>query len=444
MDLEEFILQKVSEPVIPNKQFLITEFGAIPDGITDCTSAFEKAMSKISSMGGGKIILPFGEYLTGPIHMKSNVEIHFERGAKIKFIQNPEKYLPVVLTRFEGMELYNYSPFIYAFNQQNIAITGEGILDGQSDERHWWPWKGKTEFGWQQGLPEQSKDVKDLLQMVKEQIPVEQRIFGIGHYLRPSFIQFYNCKNVMIDGAKIIRSPMWCIHPVLCSNLIFRNIKIESCGPNNDGINPESCDYVLIENCHFDTGDDSIAIKSGKNEDGRRTNKPSQNILIRKNIVHSEYSHGGIVIGSEMSGGVRNIVAKDNLFINLERVLRVKSNTLRGGIVENIFFINNMAINVSQEAVIIDLLYDNEEGDYPPFIQDIYVKGLKCINVQCGILVKKPEKAKVKNLVIESSHLESVKIPIVLEDVEKVDIRESTFNSLNIHQLSLKGSLTLS
>lgn len=444
MDLEEFILQRVSEPVIPNKQFLITEFGAIPDGITDCTSAFEKAMSKISSIGGGKIILPFGEYLTGPIHMKSNVEIHFERGAKIKFIQNPEKYLPVVLTRFEGMELYNYSPFIYAFGQQNISITGEGILDGQSDERHWWPWKGKTEFGWQQGLPEQSKDVRDLLQMVKEQIPVEQRIFGIGHYLRPSFIQFYNCKNVMIDGVKIIRSPMWCIHPVLCSNLIFRNIEIESFGPNNDGINPESCDYVLIENCHFDTGDDSIAIKSGKNEDGRRINKPSQNILIRKNIIHSEYSHGGIVIGSEMSGGVKNIVAKDNLFINLERVLRVKSNTLRGGIVENIFFINNMAINVSQETVIIDLLYDNEEGDYPPLIQDIYVKGLKCINAQYGILVKKPEKAKVKNLVIESSHFESVKIPIVLEDVEKVDIRESTFNSLNIYQLSLNGSLTLS
>lgn len=255
--------------------------------------------------------------------------------------------------------------------------------------------------------------------MLKEQIPPEQRVFGNGHYLRPSFIQFYGCTNVMVDGIKIIQPPMWCVHPVLCSNVIFRNIEIESHGPSNDGINPESYNYVLIEKCYFDTGDDSIAIKSGKNEDGRRMNRPSQNILVRKNIIHCEHSHGEVVIGSEMSGGVRNILATDNLFINLERILRIKSNTSRSGVVENIFFIKNVAINVSQEAVVIDLFYDNEEGGYPPLVQNLHIKELKCVHTQYGILVRKPRQAKVRNLVIEDHILNLSRFPWFWKTLKK-------------------------
>ncbi|HOJ87884.1 MAG TPA: glycoside hydrolase family 28 protein [Pseudothermotoga sp.] len=443
MDLEELILQEISEPSIPDREFLITEFGAIADGKSDCTDAFEKAIDTLTDIGGGKIVVPAGEYLTGPIHIKSNIELHLETGARIKFIQDPHKYLPVVLTRFEGMELYNYSPFIYAYDQQNIAVTGSGELDGQSDNQHWWFWKGKEEFGWQDGLPEQSSDVKRLSQMARDQVPVEKRIFGAGHYLRPNFIQFYRCSNVLIDGIKIVDSPMWCIHPVMCTNVIIRNVRIESQGPNNDGINPESCTYVLIENCHLDTGDDSIAIKSGKNEDGRRINMPSQYILIRNNVVHSKHSHGGVVIGSEMSGGVKNVLAYQNVFINLERVLRIKTNTVRGGFVDNIFFKNNVAVNISHEAIVVDSLYDGETGSNPPIVRNIYVEEFKCINAKYGLLIKASGECKIGNIVMENSHISSVNTPLWVENAEQVFIRKCSFNNLCIEELVIRGSLKL-
>ncbi|MGJ8454163.1 glycoside hydrolase family 28 protein [Pseudothermotoga sp. U03pept] len=442
MDLERMILQGVSRPTIPKREFLLTEFGAIADGKSDCTDVFKRLIKVVSDLGGGRIVIPAGEYLTGPIHIKSNIELHLQSGAIIRFIQDPDRYLPVVLTRFEGMELYNYSPMIYANDQENIAITGEGTLDGQSDNNHWWFYKGKVEFGWREGLPEQSADVKLLHRMAREQIPVKDRIFGPGHYLRPSFIQFYNCRNVMIEGITVVRSPMWCIHPVMCKNVIVRNVTIQSRGPNNDGINPESCSYVLIENCRFDTGDDSIAIKSGKNEDGRRINIPSEYILIRHNLVQSKDSHGGIVIGSEMSGGVRNVLAYGNLLINPERALRIKTNTTRGGIIENIFFIDNVAVNLSQEAVIIDSLYDNEVGDHPPIIRKINVKHFKCVNAECGIVVRAAKECRVESITLEDSHFLSVKTALCLENVEQMIIHQSTFNNFSINHLVVSGNLS--
>jgi len=442
VDLENMILQGISKPTIPKREFLLTEFGTIADGKCDCTNAFERAVKAVSDFGGGRIIVPAGEYLTGPIHIKSNIELHLQKGATVRFIQDPDRYLPVVLTRFEGIELYNYSPFIYANGQQNIAITGEGLLDGQSDKEYWWYYKGKSEFGWHEGLPEQSSDVKELLRMAREHLPVENRIFGHGHYLRPNFIQFYNCKNVMIEGIKLIRSPMWCIHPVMCTDVIVREVTIQSQGPNNDGINPESCNYVLIENCHFDTGDDSIAIKSGKNEDGRRINVPSEYILIRNNVVHSQQSHGGVVIGSEMSGGVRNVVARQNLFINLERALRIKTNTARGGAIENIFFIDNVAVNVSREAVSIDLMYDNEAGDYQPIIRDIHIRGFRCVNAEHGILVRASENSKVEKITLEDSHFVCVKTPLDVGRIQQMVISKSTFNGLSMNHLVASGSLS--
>lgn len=245
----------------------------------------------------------------------------------------------------------------------------------------------------------------------------------------------------MIKEITLLRSPMWCIHPVMCTNVIVRDVKIKSRGPNNDGINPESCSHVLIEDCHFDTGDDSIAIKSGKNEDGRKINVPSQYILIRNNIVLGKYSHGGVVIGSEMSGGVRNILAYQNIFINLERVLRIKTNTLRGGIIENISFVNNTALNVSHEAIVVDSLYDSEIGDYPPIIKDIHIKEFKCINGNYGMLIKTAKGCKIKNVTIEDSHILLVKVPLSVENVENLLIQKSTFNNLNIEHLFVSGTL---
>ena len=257
------ILKRIKPPVFPNRDFALTQFGAIGGGKADFTDIFRKAIDACSISGGGRVVVPPGEFLTGAIRLKSNVNLHLAKGATIKFSQDPRKYLPNVFTRWEGMELMSYSPFIYAFEQRNIAITGEGIIDGQADCEHWWPWKGRTGCGWKKGDPDQSKARAILYDHVAKGTPVSERVFGEGSYLRPMFLQPYRCQNVLIEGVTLRRSPMWQIHPVLCTNVTVRGVKIEreakatdETGPNTDGCDPESCRDVLIEKCVFATGDD--------------------------------------------------------------------------------------------------------------------------------------------------------------------------------------------
>jgi polygalacturonase len=233
------------------------------------------------------------------------------KGSKILFSTRPDDYLPLVYTRWEGVELMNYSPLVYAFEQKNIAITGEGTLDGQATDHNWWPWKGNKSDGWKEGTPNQNdKDKRPaLFAMAEKNVPVSQRKFGPGFYLRPQFIQPYKCDNVLIEGVTVVNSPMWNINPVLCNNVTVRKVTVNSDGPNSDGCDPESCKNVLIKDCYFNTGDDCIAIKSGRNADGRRINIPSENIIIQECTMAN--GHGGVVIGSEISGGVRNVFAED-------------------------------------------------------------------------------------------------------------------------------------
>ena len=235
------ILARIKPPVFPKRDFVITKFGAKPNGTTDCTTAIKKAIDACSKAGGGRVVVPRGVFLTGAIHLKSNVNLYVAKDATLKFSKNPGDYLPVVFTRWEGTELMNYSPFIYAFEQKNIAITGEGTLDGQSGNDAWWPWNGRANYGWKEGDPNQRGDRAALQQMAEKNVPVSERVFGAGHYLRPQFVQPYRCQNVLIEGVQIINSPMWEIHPVLCTNVTVRSVKINSHGPNNDGCDPESC-----------------------------------------------------------------------------------------------------------------------------------------------------------------------------------------------------------
>jgi polygalacturonase len=315
--------------------------------------------------------------LTGAIHLKSNVNLHVSPGATIKFSKNPGDYLPVVFTRWEGTELMNYSPFIYAFEQTNIAITGEGTLDGQSGTDSWWPWNGRANYGWKEGDPNQRADRAALQTMAEQGKPVSQRVFGRGHYLRPQFIQPYRCNNVLIEGVRIINSPMWEIHPVLCTNVTVRGVKISSHGPNNDGCDPESCTDVLIENCDFDTGDDCIAIKSGRNADGRRLNAPTQNIVVRGCRMRD--GHGGITVGSEISGGVRNLFAEKCRLDspNLDHALRVKNNAMRGGVLENFFFRDIEVGQVAHAVITIDFNYEEgAKGNFTPILRNYSVARL--------------------------------------------------------------------
>ncbi len=224
------ILKRIQAPQFPARDFNILTFGAQGDGQSDCTEAFKKAIAASHAAGGGRVIVPAGTFLTGAIHLKSNVNLHLTKNASIRFSQNLDHYLPVVFTRFEGVECWNYSPLIYAFQQQNIAITGAGIVDGQADSAHWWCWTGDARDGWKPGQSHQKADRDTLFQMAENNLPVESRIFGAGHYLRVNFIQLYQCQNILIDSITILRSPMWEVHPVRCENVTIQNLTITTHG----------------------------------------------------------------------------------------------------------------------------------------------------------------------------------------------------------------------
>ena len=400
------ILKKIKAPKFSNKEFLITQYGAVADQATNCKPAFDRAILDCSKVGGGKIIVPKGNYFVkGPIHLKSNVNLHLEKDAVIKFSTNPNDYLPVVFTRWEGIECYNYSSLIYAIGQENIAITGKGTFDAQANESNWWSWKGNKSYGWKDGMPSQSDSIGRplLVKMNNQQKQVEERIFGKDHYLRPNFLQLINCKNVLIEGVTFLNSPMWVIHPVLCENVTIKNISTIGKGPNTDGCDPESCKNVLIKNCYFKNGDDCIAIKSGRNNDGRRLNIPSENIIIQ-NCKMSD-GHGGVTIGSEISGGCRNVFAENCEMDSpdLDRAIRIKANTYRGGTVENIF-VRNIKIGEVNDAVLhFDMQYEPAEGKSGAFIPV-----WRNINI-CKVTSKKSNQA-IFFVGLNQSHIDNIRI----------------------------------
>ncbi len=364
------ILARIRAPQFPARDFDITAHGAKPGG-ADCTAAIAAAVAAAHAAGGGRVVVPAGVYHTGPIHLKSNVNLHVSEGATLQFSTDPAKY-PNVFTRWEGVECLNHSPLIYAFEQENIAVTGKGTLDGGGTWETWWAWNNKK------AGPQKQKPARDrLVQMGETNVPVAQRVFGDGGFLRPNFIQPYRCKNILIEGVSIVRSPMWEIHPVLSTNVTVRGVRINSHGPNNDGCDPESCRDVLIENCVFDTGDDCIAIKSGRNNDGRRLAAPSENLIIRGCTMKD--GHGGVVIGSEISGDCRNVFVENCRMDspNLDRALRIKSNAQRGGVLENIFMRNVEIGRVSEAILTIDLIYEEgAKGPHRPIVRHIALEGV--------------------------------------------------------------------
>jgi polygalacturonase len=366
----------IRRPVFPRRDFPVTGFGAVADGSTDATAAFAAAIDACARSGGGRVTVPAGTYLTGAIRLRSNVELHLERGSTVRFSTDPAAY-PVIYCRWQGIELMNYSPFVYAYGERNIAITGQGTLDGQAGTGAWWPWAGNTSFGWKPGTPDQNDDWNALQAMAVAGTPVEQRVFGPGHYLRPNLIEPYRCENVLIEGISIVNSPMWEMNPVLCRNVLVSGVSVDSLGPNNDGCDPESCDGVLITGCTFNTGDDCIAVKSGRNQDGWRVNTPSQNILIENCAFAS--GHGGVTIGSEMSGGVRNVVAR-NLTMSsptLQSGLRLKTNSARGGFIQDIHLTDTSMASPSTAAILIDFSYGEGPGHgHNPLVSGVHVTRL--------------------------------------------------------------------
>lgn len=318
-----FDFPDLKAPEFPGKIFPVTDFGAVAsDTIHMNTAAIPSAIDACHKAGGGKVLILSGVWLTGAIHLKNNVNLHLEKGVELRFSQIFEDYLPVVLVQRGGVSCYTYSPFIYANQRENVAITGEGVLNGRGQV--WWPWKNK-----QPGMVR-------LFEMGKQGTPIEERVFGtVEDGVRPPFIQFLVCRNILVEGITMKDGPSWNLHPVFCSDMIIRGVKIIAHGPNNDGIDPDGCRNVLIEDCFVDVGDDNICLKSGRDEEARRIGRPCENIVIRRCTTKS--GHGGFVIGSEMSAGIKNVLVEDFRFFGTDRGLRFKSRVGRGGIVENIW-----------------------------------------------------------------------------------------------------------
>ena len=427
------ILARIKPPKFPKRDFVITKFGAKAG--TDCTDAIAKAIAACSKAGGGRVVVPAGEYVSGAIHLKSNVNLHVSKGATLKFSTDPEKYLPVVHTRWEGMELMHLSPFIYAYEQANIAITGEGTLDGQG-KSFFWKWHGNPRYGGDPEKISQRPARARLYEMMNKNVPVAERVFGIGHYLRPQFIQPYKCKNVLIEGVKIIDSPMWEVHPVLCENVTIRNLHIATHGPNNDGCDPESCKDVLIDNCFFDTGDDCIAIKSGRNNDGRRLNVPTENIIVRNCTMRD--GHGGITVGSEISGGVRNLFAHDCTLdsADLWTALRVKNNASRGGKLENFYFRNIKVGKVSRAVVEIDFNYEEgAKGEYIPIVRNYVVESLTCTTGNRAVDLQGLDNAPIYDVSIRNSTFGTVKNKSVVKNVRGLKLENVTVGGTKVENL---------
>ena len=394
------IEQSIRVPQFADKDYVITKFGAKPDATAEKNQkAIQKAIDQCSKKGGGRVVVPTGQtFLTGAITLKDGVNLHVEEGAVLEFAFQPELY-PIVETSWEGLECFNLSPCIYAFGVKDIAVTGKGTIDGGGSNDTWWPWNGNPRFGWKEGMISQRGGSRArLLKNGEDGIPMynekgersPERIFTAEDGLRPQLVSFNKCEGILLEDITLLRSPFWVIHPLHSTDITVRRVKMINDGPNGDGCDPECCDRVLIEDCFFNTGDDCIAIKSGRNRDGRERNMPSKNIIIRN--CEMKNGHGGVVVGSEISGGCQNVYAHDCVMDSpeLERVLRIKTNSCRGGIIENINM-RNIKVGVCKESVLkINLDYEHNEiccRGYYPTVRNIYMENVTSEKSQYGVQI---------------------------------------------------------
>jgi polygalacturonase len=359
------------EPEFPDRTFPITDFGASEGGTVLNTRAIADAIAACVQAGGGRVLVPAGIWLTGPVHLQSRVNLHVAEGAELRFSQTFADYLPVVYIQRGGTRCYNYSPLIYARNCTDIAVTGTGTLNGQGQV--WWPWKTK-----QPGMTR-------LFEMGAKQVPVEQRVFGTeADGVRPPFIQPIDCRNVLLEGFTLVNGPSWNIHPVTCENLTVRGVSVKTMGPNNDGIDPDSCRNVIIEDCFLDTGDDCVCLKAGRNEDGWAVGKPCENVIVRR--CTTRRGHGGIVFGSEMSAGIRNVLVHDCRFDGTQKGIRIKSLPGRGGAIENLWFENIEMENVGA-AIHLTLRYPgaSSDGEALPKFRNIQIRSVSGLKAKTAV-----------------------------------------------------------
>ena len=387
------------------------------DESADMLKVLQQAVDSCSYYGGGTVNVASGVYpLNGPLKLKSNVNLHLEDGAYLKFSGRSEDFLPVVLTRWEGTELYGHSPMIYAYHATNIAITGKGTIDAQGG-LEFAPWSEK-----------EAEDRDRLRDMGDKLVPVHQRVFGKGTVLRPSFVQFYGCSRILVEGVTLKDSPFWTIHPVFCDNVIVRGVTIDSHFPNNDGCDPESTSNVLIENCTFRTGDDAVAIKAGRDTDGRSTGRPSENIVVRNCSFYSECN--GLCIGSEMSGGASNVYMENVEIGTVKNAIYFKSNKDRGGYIRNVV-VNNITVERARGAILrFETNYFGfRGGNYQASYENFLITNVQAKDADnYAVFMEGNEEKKMKNIRIDNFHVANAKHAYHLLFTEDVCFKNSTVN----------------
>ena len=380
-----FAMNEVKAPIIPDLSVSLTDFGAVGDGKHLCTAAFEKAVANLSARGGGHLVVPRGVWLTGPVVLKSNIDLHLEKGAVIQFAADENLY-PIIETSFEGLDTRRCQSPLSARGAQNISVTGQGVIDGNG--QYWRPVKHSkvTEAHWKQLLQSGGIELKKDYWVPSEgyakgeaganmNVPnaqTDEEWNAIRRFLRPVMVSFVECKNVLLQGVIFQNSPAWNLHPLMCENVIIDDVLVRNpaYAQNGDALDLESCKNALIVNSRFDAGDDGICIKSGKDKDGRRRGRPCENVVVDGCTVFA--GHGGFVVGSEMSGGVRNIMVRSCQFLGTDVGLRFKSTRGRGGIVENIYIRDISMTDIKTDAITFNMYYGGKsvaemlaDGDNP-------------------------------------------------------------------------------
>ena len=474
----EFNMPVVPEPTFPAFTVSITDFGAVGDGQTLNTLAIAAAIDKVTAKGGGKVVIPRGLWLTGPIILKNNINLSIEEGALVIFSSDKDLY-PLIETSFEGHNTVRCTSPIYGKDLENIAITGNGVFDGTGEA--WRPvkkekladsqWKKLVKSGgvlsengkiWYPS--ESSLEGQNLSEMnVPKQLGNIEEYKKIKDFLRPVMVSLVNCKKVLFDGPVFQNSPAWCLHPLMCEDLTIRNITVKNpwFSQNGDGLDIESCKNSIIYNCNFDVGDDAICIKSGKDADGRKRASPTENLVISNCIVY--HGHGGVTIGSEMSGGVKNVHVSNCTFIGTDVGLRFKSNRGRGGIVENIYFSGINMINIPTQAISFNLYYgglsvsemlaegrntETTTGEIPPvseetpLFRNISIKNLTCKGASQAIYLQGLPELNLENIIFENIDIEADN-GLTSIDANGISIKGMRLITKNLPALSFINSLNV-
>jgi polygalacturonase len=429
------ILSRINPPTFPPRSFDVTAYGALGDGRSDARPAFIKAINACNAAGGGRVVVPAGNFLLqGPIQLKSNVNLHVTREAVVRFSNNPVHYLPPVLVRWEGTRCHNYSPLIYAFRERNIAITGAGRIDGQATA---------PGSGWEQMLKipgEPGKRREDLRSMGRSLVPLEKRVFGQGSNMRPPLFHPYESQNILIEGVTFTGSPFWTLTPAYSRNITVRGVTVigdrKRTLHNDDGFNPDSSQDVLVENSTFDTVCDSIGIKAGRDNDAWG-DQPSENVVIRNTLFR--HSWAGVAVGSEVSGGIRNVFIENNMFQEARFALHVKSNGFRGGVVQGVYSRNNH-VRRSEECIRIETAYGevSRQGHATP-LRDLWFEDMRCESASVvGIRSEGPPGRPITNVVFRNVNIGNARQPLHISDTH-----DYLFDNVNINGVRLPPGIQM-